>query len=224
VTTEFRESEAQRLLDMLHTELNVFIACCDSSISTFIKSRLPSSSQHRIAETPQGAIDCAQQWGCENAVVHIWALECRPEGVRRLSGLKVKSNAQLSLILRGDSNIDGTPRVSLGQVQFKGPQPYLLVSLFFARQDLFNKQQQYSQAAMKHDLLLFSTGLPNKTNLADPCEAYQYILMHYSQAALNQSVLCFSMPSVWCTLYTHLKQRRPFEHIASLAFCVAAIH
>jgi len=114
--------------------------------------------------------------------------------------------------------------VSLGQVQFKGPQPYLLVSLFFARQDLFNKQQQYSQAAMKHDLLLFSTGLPNKTNLADPCEAYQYILMHYSQAALNQSVLCFSMPSVWCTLYTHLKQRRPFEHIASLAFCVAAIH
>ena len=114
---------------MLQTDISLFVACCDSCICTIIKSRLPDASQHRVVKTPQEAIDHAQLWGelFEDAVVHIWALDCKPGERKQLSGLRVKSSAQRKLVLRGDSNADGTPRISLGQVQFKGLQPYLVV-------------------------------------------------------------------------------------------------
>lgn len=134
-TVRLRMFEAQRLLAMLQDEPNVFLACSDNSIMTFVKERLPHTARNRITAHPQDAIMQAQRWirnqlpprGSDSAVVHFWAQECQADKAKRLPTLNVEAYQQSVLLLRGDSNLDGSPRLLLGIVYFQGPLLNLLV-------------------------------------------------------------------------------------------------
>ena len=140
-TVRLRIFEAHRLLAMLQGEPNVFVACSDNVILTFVKERLPHTARNRITAHPQDAIMQAQRWsrnqppcvfgsmqrGSDSAVVHFWAQECRGDKAKRLPALHVKVIRQSLLLLRGDSNLDGSPRLLLGTVYFKGSMLNLMV-------------------------------------------------------------------------------------------------
>ena len=133
--------EGNRLLAMLQDEPNVFLACSDSVIMNYVKERLSHTARNRITAHPQDAVMQAQRWsrnqppyifgsmqrGSDSAVVHFWAQKCTADKAKRLPALHVKANQQSMLLLRGDSNLDGSPRLLLGIVYFKGPLLNLVV-------------------------------------------------------------------------------------------------